>query len=632
MTREQRRLTAIVAADVAGYSRLMGIDEGGTLATLKAHLRDLIHPKVAEYGGRTVKTMGDGLLLDFPSVVDAVRCAVDVQRGMCERNEGVPADRQILFRIGINVGDIIIDGEDIHGDGVNVAARLEGLAEPGGICVSRGVRDQVLDKLSFSFKELGAKQVKNIARPVEVYRIDPHGVPREPAKEAGKRLPARLGVAAAIFAVVVAGGYSAWWVTHRTGAMDMRAPAAATPAMSIVVLPFANLTGDAGQDYFAEGITATLASDLGQLDDVVVVDSATAQSYKGKGLTAQQIGSALGVRYVLQGNVQRSGDRVRVSAQLADASTNAQLWAESIEGQGADLIALQDRITGRIANTLGREIVKDAAQKSVQQGNPTFTDLLLRARAAGSGKRALDAYRESEALFRKALLIEPGHPKATMELASILAFQANNFGSSMTPEERDAKWREAIELAEKAHLADSTNPEYFRIVAFDARRRGDAATERRAAEELVRLRPKWAYPYNVLGSTYLRDGEFDKAVELLTRAVDLSPKHDLGAYVFPLNLCAAQFGVGNNKAAIESCSKVAAAMPNSTRAHYFLAMAYAQDGDLAKARAEAEAYRKLAPDQKLDEDALRAEAATGARKAYIESKVIPALRKAGLLP
>ncbi|MFO1311491.1 MAG: adenylate/guanylate cyclase domain-containing protein [Burkholderiales bacterium] len=632
MAREQRRLTAIVAADVAGYSRLMGADESGTLATLKAHLRELIDPKIAEYGGRTVKSMGDGLLLEFPSVVDAVRCAVDVQRGMQERNEGVPADRQILFRIGINVGDIIIDGDDIHGDGVNVAARLEGIAEPGGICVSRGVRDQVLDKLDFAFDELGAKQVKNIARPVDVYRIDIHGAATDRAIPQSRRRHARPWIGAAVVAVAVAAGLAIWWSAHRPAGPDVRASAVAASPLSIVVLPFANLTGDPGQDYFAEGLTATLTSDLSQIDDAIVVDSATAQSYKGKPLTAQQIGSALGVRYVLQGNVQRSGKRVRVAAQLADAVSNAQLWSDTFEGDDADLFTLQDRLTAKIANTMGREIVFDAAQKSASQaGNPTVTDLILRARALGNGKPSLGALEQAEALYRKALEIQPGHPKATMELASSLAFEVNNYGGSFKEEVRGQKWRELMELAEKAHVADPGNPEYYRIVAFHARSHGDPAGERRAAEELVRLRPKWAYPYNVLGSSYMRDGDFDKAVELISRAVDLTPKIDAGGQVFALNLCAAQFGAGNNKAAIEACGKVTAAMPTASRARYFLAMAYALDGDVAKARSEAEAYRKLVPDQKLDPDAMRAEARTPARKAYVETKVIPALRTAGLL-
>ncbi len=631
MAREQRRLTAIVAADVAGYSRLMGLDESGTLATLKAHLRDLIDPKIAEYGGRTVKSMGDGLLLEFPSVVDAVRCAVDVQRGMHERNADVPADRQILFRIGINVGDIIIDGDDIHGDGVNVAARLEGIAEPGGICVSRGVRDHVLDKLDFAFDELGAKQVKNIARPVDVYRIDLGETAAPRVVRRSVRGTRRMLAIAGVLAIAVAGSALVYWNAHRTGS-GAAAGASASAPLSIVVLPFANLTGDASQDYFAEGLTATLTSDISQIEDAVVVDSATAQSYKGKSLTAQQIGSALGVRYVLQGNVQRSGKRVRVAAQLADAVSNAQLWSDSFEGDDADLFALQDRLTAKIANTMGREILFDAAQKSASQaGNPTVVDLILRARALGNGKPSIGALEQAEALYRKALELQPGHPRATMELASTLAFEVNNYGGPLTQEVREQKWREAMGLAEKAHAADPGNPEYYRIVAFHARSHGDPAGERRAAEELVRLRPKWAYPYNVLGSSYMRDGDFDKAVELISRAVDLTPKVDAGGQVFPLNLCAAQFGAGNYKAAIESCGKVTAARPTAARARYFLAMAYALDGDLVKARAEAEAYRKLVPDQMLDAEAMRADARTPARRAYIETKVIPALRKAGLL-
>jgi class 3 adenylate cyclase len=240
LARDRRRLAAIVSADVVGYSLLMGRDESATLAGLKAHRRELIDPKIAEYGGRIVKTTGDGLLLEFPSVVDAVRCAVDVQRGMAERNAGVPPEQRIEFRIGINVGDIIIEGDDIFGDGVNVAARLQTLAEPGGICVSRVVRDQVLDKLSFAFEDLGAQQVKNIARPVEAYRVD-------------------LGSEA-----------------RRASSWSPAAVTADAGPLSVMVLPFQNLTGDLSQAYVADGLTASLTADLSRIREAFVVNAATA--------------------------------------------------------------------------------------------------------------------------------------------------------------------------------------------------------------------------------------------------------------------------------------------------------------------------------------------------------------------
>src|SRR5271165_4451050 len=373
----------------------MGRDDSATLAGLKAHRRELIDPKIAEYGGRIVKTTGDGLLLEFPSVVDAVRCAVDVQRGMAERNAGVPPEQRIEFRVGINVGDIIIDGDDIFGDGVNVAARLQTLAEPGGICVSRVVRDQVLDKLSFAFEDLGSQQVKNIARPVEAYRVD-----------LGSSAPQAPGLPVA--AVTGAG------------------------SLSIVVLPFANLTGDPNQAYVADGLTASLTADLSRIRDAFIVNAATAFAYKDKPLTAQQVGNDLGVHFVLQGSVQRSGPKIRINAQLADATSNAQLWSESFQGDQSDLFALQDRVTTLVGNSIGREMVIVAARESEsRKTSPKAADLMLRARGLGLKPQSLKNSQQMEDLYRQALALEPNNASAMVGLAGSLGRQSGNFGAQM---------------------------------------------------------------------------------------------------------------------------------------------------------------------------------------------------------
>jgi adenylate cyclase len=303
MLRDQRRLAAIVSADVAGYSRLMGRDESGTLAALKAHRRELIDPKIAEYGGRIVKTIGDGLLLEFPSVVDAVRCAVDVQRGMVERNVAVPLDQQINFRIGINVGDIIIDGDDIYGDGVNVAARLEALAEPGHICVSKVVRDQVLDKLSFTFDELGAQQVKNIARPVEVYRIDFDGGPS--SRTHGNKLWERLTRAsywkwsaiAVPIAVLLAIGVG--WMSSAFHATQ----APPRTAQSLAILPFTAKTADPVEKQLAEAVSGELTSSVKRSwPQWSVVSPSVTASYKDQAVDARVVGRELNIRYLVEGH------------------------------------------------------------------------------------------------------------------------------------------------------------------------------------------------------------------------------------------------------------------------------------------------------------------------------------------
>ena len=315
MTQErvERRLTAILAADVAGYSRLMGADEEGTLAALKKVRREIVDARIAEHRGRIVQTSGDGLLVEFASVVDAVRCAVEMQREMAQLNAGVPKERSLEFRVGINLGDIMVDEQDIFGDGVNVAARLETLADPGGICVSRVVRDQVRDKLAVSFEDMGEQQVKNIARPVRAYRAllteSPSG-PSTPPKTAAPR------------------------------------PLADRP--SIAVLPFKDVTGDPEQGYFVDGITEDIITALSKWRWFLVIARNSTFAYHGKSVDLKQVRSDLGVRYVLEGSVRKAGRRVRITCQLFDAANGANLWAERYDRDLTDIFAVQDEITSRV--------------------------------------------------------------------------------------------------------------------------------------------------------------------------------------------------------------------------------------------------------------------------------------------
>jgi adenylate cyclase len=353
--RVERRLTAILAADVAGYSRLMGVDEEGTLAQLKAHRRELTDPKIAEHRGRIVKTAGDGLLAEFASVVDAVRCSVEIQDEMSKRNADVPPDRRIEFRVGINLGDIIIDESDIFGDGVNVAARLEALAEPGGICISRMVRDQVRDKLALSFEDMGEQQVKNIARPVRAYRVVTDAAMRVAATAApGRRrqIP-RWVIAAGIAALVLlASGAVAFWRLYppqpaSTAAVAPAAPPALPDKPSIAVLPFANLSGDPAQDYLADGLTDNLLDALAQNPGLFVIARNATQVYRGTAAPPRAVAKDLGVRYVLEGSVQKSGDHIRVTAQLIDAINDNHLLSQKYDRNLTDLFALEDDLSCR---------------------------------------------------------------------------------------------------------------------------------------------------------------------------------------------------------------------------------------------------------------------------------------------
>jgi adenylate cyclase len=308
-----RRLAAILAADVAGYSRLIGADEGGTLERLKTLRRDLLDPKIAEYRGRLVKTTGDGLLVEFSSVVDALRCAVDVQREMTGRNTGVPSDNRIEFRIGINVGDIVVEDGDIFGDGVNVAARLEALAEPGGICVAARVQEDAAGKLDLAFEDIGEQQLKNIARPVRVCRVVTEARPETLQPGADPPLPDKP---------------------------------------SIAVLPFANMSGDPEQEYFADGMVEEIITALSRIRWLFVIARNSTFTYKGHSINVKQVGRELGVRYVLEGSVRKAGGRVRITAQLIDATNGAHLWADRFDGPLGDIFDLQDKVATSVAGVI----------------------------------------------------------------------------------------------------------------------------------------------------------------------------------------------------------------------------------------------------------------------------------------
>ncbi|HEY1431782.1 MAG TPA: adenylate/guanylate cyclase domain-containing protein, partial [Stellaceae bacterium] len=326
-----RRLTAILAADVAGYSRLMGADEEGTHERLKAHLGELVNPKIAEHRGRVVKNTGDGLLAEFTSVVDAVRCAAEVQRGMAERNAGIPPEERIEFRVGINLGDVITEGEDIFGDGVNIAARLEGLAEPGGVLVSNTVHDHVRDRLPFVFEDQGEHQVKNIARPVRVYRVRDRAVPiPEPPPASPQPLPL-------------------------------------PDKPSIAVLPFTNMSPDPDQEFFAVGIAEDVITALSRYPSVFVIARNSCFTYKGRAVDVKQVGRELGVRYVLEGSLRKSGTRIRVTAQLVEAEGGKHVWAERYDRDLAEIFAVQDEITEAVTIAIAPAIADAERQRAMRK-------------------------------------------------------------------------------------------------------------------------------------------------------------------------------------------------------------------------------------------------------------------------
>src|SRR5271166_1314000 len=416
---EMRKLAAILAADVVGFSRLAGADEDRTLARLRTLRSDLIDPTIAVHHGRVVKRTGDGALVEFRSVVDAVRCAIEIQHAMVERNAGVPAERRIEFRIGIHLGDVVEESDgDLMGDGVNIAARLEGIAAPGAICLSEDAYRQVKGRLDLAVTDLGPKELKNIAEPIRVYSLDV-GQPAQAkmTRPGGPKRPSALMAGGIVAFIAIASGIGYFLSANRTATV---APTAATPAeaarLSIVVLPFTNLSNDPSQEYFADGVTENLTTELSRIRNSFVIARNTAFSFKGKNVDARDIGRELGVRYVLEGSVQRDGTRVRVNAQLIDAGSGAHLWADRFEEDVADLFKLQDEVVARLANSLGYELVRTEAEKDARSKSPDAVDLAMRGWALVWQEQQQQRTRENnnaaKALFEQALKIDPNETDA----------------------------------------------------------------------------------------------------------------------------------------------------------------------------------------------------------------------------
>jgi len=415
---QTRRLAAILAADVAGYSRLIRADPGGTLDRLRALRRELLDPKIAEHPGRLVKTTGDGLLVEFGSVVDALRCAVEVQSEMTGHNTGVPPNKRIELRIGINVGDIVVEGGDIFGDGVNVAARLEGLAEPGGICVSARVQEDAAGKLDLAFEDIGEQQLKNIARPVRVFGAV---IGQKPVPEPALALPDKP---------------------------------------SIAVLPFANMSGDAEQEYFADGMVEEIITALSRIRWLFVIARNSSFTYKGQAVDVKQVGRELGVRYVLEGSVRKAGNRVRITGQLIDATTGAHLWADRFDGSLEDVFDLQDKVASSVAGVI--EPALQAAETACSANRPTTDltayDLYLRAYAMSLSSAA--RFPEALGLVEQAIARDPRYGPA-LAWAAICCFRLLLDGRS---EDRDADRLKGADFARRAWKSLATTRASWRIL------------------------------------------------------------------------------------------------------------------------------------------------------------------------
>ena len=556
----ERKLAAIFAGDVAGYSRLMGVDEEGTLHQLKAHRKELVDPKITEHRGHIVKTTGDGMLVEFVSVVDAVRCAVDIQRGMAERNVDVPADRRVEFRVGINVGDIISDDSDIYGDGVNVAARLEALAEPGGILVSRNVHDQVRDKLSFGFEDLGEQSVKNIARPIGVHRVSLAESVTETAVKSKAAAKPEL---------------------------------AASQRPSIAVLPFANMSGDPEQEYFADGISEDIITGLSKLRWFFVIARNSSFIYKGKAVDMKHVARELGVRYVLEGSVRKGGNRVRITAQLIDASTGNHIWADRYDGDLTDVFALQDEITKKVVAAIEPKLLEAEGIRSQSRSpeNLGAWDMVIQANSLfwrltkAEGDAAI-------AILKQAVERYPDYAPAQ----SMLAFMMLVSGYvGWTVGEREAQVKQAAALATRAAKLDDSDPwAYFALgyVAYTMRRTDEAIEEFQRA---IDLNPNFAAAHSYLSLALALAGQSDQAIAHAEQAIRMSPHDPQNAICFTA-LAAAHYQAGRYGEAVNFGRKAVQQRSGWAPGHRIFCASLAQAGQIEEARAALDHLKELQSD------------------------------------
>jgi len=585
--RVERKLAAILAADVAGYSRLMGEDEEGTLARLKAHRRELIDPKITEHRGRIVKTTGDGILIEFPSVVDAVRCAAEVQRHMTTRNADQPESARIEFRVGINLGDIIIDGDDIHGDGVNIAARLEGLAEPGGICISQTVLNHTRGKVAFDVEDRGEQTLKNIARPIHVYRIFVDPLNPQAAHQQGKRLTL-------------------------------------PDKPSIAVLPFQNMSGDSEQDYFADGIVEEIITALSRFRQLFVIARNSSFAYKGKSPDIRQVGRELGVRYVLEGSVRKAVNRLRITGQLIDATSGAHLWADRFEGGLEDVFELQDQVTASVVGAIAPKL--EQAEIDRAKCKPTDSldayDCFLRGMAKYHQVTSR-ANAEALLLFNRAIELDPEFASA-YALASWCYLMRKISGWRTDPQNETAECVRLARRATELGKDDAVALAWSGVVLAHMGR--DLDTGVALNDRALALNPNLAIASHWAGWLKIWLGEPDAAIERFARAMRLSP---LGPYVVRMQngMAHAHFFAGRYD---EASSWAAMVLRESPDFHDALRMSAASN--VLAGRLE-EANRAMARLRNLD-PALRVSILRELQGPYRRPEDIAryeeALRKAGL--
>ncbi|MEE8188600.1 MAG: tetratricopeptide repeat protein [Kiloniellales bacterium] len=622
----ERRLAAILAADVVGYSRLMGRDEEGTLARLTAFRKELMEPCIARHHGRMVKLMGDGALVEFASVIDAVNCAVETQGAIAERNAARTEGERIHFRVGINVGDIIVEDDDIYGDGVNIAARLEGLARPGGICISGKVYDEVHSKLDLTYQSMGAQRVKNIEEPVRAYSIllDGEAAPAKGVRGRRGLGTAQLAGAAALLLVLVAGGIAFWLQPWETAVaptlMQDLTIVLKEDRPSIAVLPFDNLSGDPEQEYFVDGMTEDLITDLSQVSGLLVIARNSVFTYKGKAVKVQEVGRELGVKYVLEGSVRRIGDRVRINAQLVSAEDGSHLWAERFDREITDVFALQDEVTQRIVSALAIKLTQGERERlsRASETNPEAYDMLLR------GLEYLRRYtredmREARAYFERAIALDPDFARGHADLALSLS---NELRAGWA-DDPAATLERAMKHGRHALALDPTTREvYFALgsLYLRQRRHEDAMASNLT---VLKLDPNYADSYAQMAWILIYAGRPEEALEFMSKAMRLNPRH---AFFYRAILAQAYFHLERFEKAAEELVKVNQLNPQFLFGRQYLAATYGQMGRLEDAQWEGDEIATLQPGFTLSAERARSQYKNESDREFF----IEGLRKAGL--
>jgi adenylate cyclase len=630
----ERRLAAILAADVVGYSRLMGIDEIGTLRRLRVYRAELIDPAIAARRGRIVKTTGDGLLAEFPSAVDAVACAIAAQRALAERNDELPEDRQLVFRIGINVGDIIIEAGDIFGDGVNVAARLETLAQPGGLCISRAVRDQVRDKLPISFEDLGEQTVKNIARPVRAFGLSPEAIAAAPdlaaSAGAGVAVPRAgrrvwLAVALAGLVALLGAAGTVWWLARAPSSIP-QATGPGTPALapvagaraSIAVLPFQSPGADSGGDYFADGLTEDIIDALGRFRDLSVIARAAVFVYKGKTPSPAEVGRDLKVRYVVDGSIRRSAEHLRVSVSLTDTSRSQVLWSEKYAVEPKDIFAVQDQITRRISGALAVRVTSLELARAAAKppANLEAYDLVLQGRAlAAHHIRADNA--KARGLIERAIELDPNYAPAYIGLGRV---DINAVTDGWTANPSDAL-EHAEGLARKAIALDDLDPGAHALLAEVALFFGEYDRALDEVKRAIDLNGSDAQSYSILMDVLLFRGDLKGAISAGETLTQFEPDIPISAAV---QLAVAYVLADRSTDAVRVLEHALDHNPGDLYANIMLAVAYAASGRQQDAERQATEVRRKFPNFNPEEFG------SLLRDPGQREKLAGALKKAGL--